>query len=86
MRLQDCDAWIQSWHDPDMHGGFRGKSASGASWPLALQLEQCKLEGKPMAAMALDIAKCVGQTSRELIYTIATIMGPLAPYLRHGRA
>eukprot|EP00969_Alexandrium_andersonii_P016343 715437-Alexandrium_andersonii.AAC.1 len=61
MRLCDLEEWIQSWLDPDMHGGFRGRSAPEASWALACQLELCKSASVPMSMLAIDVHKCFDQ-------------------------
>eukprot|EP00969_Alexandrium_andersonii_P291998 12905783-Alexandrium_andersonii.AAC.1 len=67
--------WIGRCAVPDLHGGFRDRSPTDATWVMGMRMEAAHSSGRAVSASATDIYKCFDQVSRQVIYLLAIRAG-----------
>ena len=75
VRLRSMQEWADSWSMAEMSAGAGLQSADDAWYEVASDFELWDLSGCSYLGGAIDIAKCVDQILRELVYAVASLAG-----------
>ena len=59
----------------EIYAGIEGKGAADAAYATAMEIEYCRLTGKPYTGGAADIFKWFDQVRRDIVYKLLDAAG-----------
>ena len=75
IRLRAMDRWVDTWAEPEMFAGIRGRGAADGWYETGIDMEEALAEGKHIVGAAADVHKCFDQIQRQIVYSMAEKAG-----------